>query len=161
MRNARVYETPSPKWANRRLNTSAYLPDILSRSNVKFSEGDVRTSATAMRNAETAKVTCKFRETGRESRAFATKRKEEIKTDTPKQKHEVYKEREMEQVWEYRNIMNIPKLSINVLEVWINTTLKDVEISAIPKQYLNIEGKTPISRFGIDREKLLVLFGDL
>lgn len=161
MRNARVYETPSPKWANRRLNTSTHLPDILSRSNVKFSEGDARTSAMAVRNAETAKVACKFRETGRESRAHVAKRKEEIVAGSPKLEHEVYKEKETEQAWEYRNMTNIPKLSINVLEVWINTTLKDVETSAIPKQYLNIEGKTPISRFGIDREKLLVLFGDL
>ena len=50
------------------------------------------------------------------------------------------------------------KLDIKAIESWINTILKDVIPSSIPKSHLNKEGKTPLSKFGIDRGRLKVYF---
>jgi len=55
-----------------------------------------------------------------------------------------------------KDTVNVPKLDIKVLESWINTVLKGVETSAIPKQLLTKETSIPLSRFGIDRKQLTV-----
>jgi len=152
MRNARVCETSSPKQHNKAIKNSSHLPEILNKSNIKLTE-DQPIASLAQRSPETVKVASKFKDTICNSKMYLTRRKEEIKADTLKPDHKDNNTWERE----YRNIMDIPKLSTNILEVWINTTLKDMETMTIPKQYLNIEGKTPLSRFGIDREKLLVI----
>ncbi len=51
---------------------------------------------------------------------------------------------------------HIPRLNTKVLETWINETLKEVEASALPRHLLTDESKTPLARFGVDREKLSV-----
>lgn len=52
--------------------------------------------------------------------------------------------------------MGIPKLNTKVIETWINETLKECEVSSLPKNLINDSTKSPLSRFGIDRDKLLV-----
>ncbi len=60
---------------------------------------------------------------------------------------------------EFRNSKNdgdMPRLNTKVVETWINETLKEVESLALPRHLLTDESKTPLSRFGVDRQRLLV-----
>jgi len=52
----------------------------------------------------------------------------------------------------------MPKLNTKVIETWINETLKEVEASSLPRHLLADDSKNPLSKFGIDREKLSVFF---
>eukprot|EP00826_Nyctotherus_ovalis_P026416 TRINITY_DN20627_c0_g1_i3.p1 TRINITY_DN20627_c0_g1~~TRINITY_DN20627_c0_g1_i3.p1 ORF type:complete len:111 (+),score=28.87 TRINITY_DN20627_c0_g1_i3:215-547(+) len=50
----------------------------------------------------------------------------------------------------------IPRFNIKAIEVWINSMLGELEPSVFPKTVLEDKSRTPLSRFGIDREMLTV-----
>eukprot|EP00826_Nyctotherus_ovalis_P014173 TRINITY_DN13923_c0_g1_i5.p1 TRINITY_DN13923_c0_g1~~TRINITY_DN13923_c0_g1_i5.p1 ORF type:complete len:321 (-),score=55.49 TRINITY_DN13923_c0_g1_i5:284-1246(-) len=78
-----------------------------------------------------------------------SKRKEEISlSNRPEVQKVTKKERSA-------SPLSVPKLDIKVLEEWINTILKTIEISAIPKQLLSKEAASPLFKFGIDRKQLM------
>lgn len=56
----------------------------------------------------------------------------------------------------YEMVRDIPRLSKNVIESWIEDTLKGGQTLAFPHNSSFDESKRPLHNFGIDREKLLV-----
>ena len=161
MKKSKLFENSSPKLMNKTLNDSSHLPEIREKLlSKRFESPESVTNISFIgKNTYAPKTGKKFKEFELDLPKWNTKRKEEIMQNNglPKAEHE---DKELIKACErdYNILINVPKLTISVLEVWINTTLKEIEISTIPRQYLNIQGKNPLSRFGIDREKLIVIF---
>lgn len=55
-------------------------------------------------------------------------------------------------------VKTMQNLSPRILETWLNQTLEDAKELDIPGIILKPENRTPLSRYGIDRSTLTVIF---
>ena len=148
----------TPKLALRTLNETSYLPEVNGQSFYKHMIGSEPETCTAFdtKGFSMTRTSCRFK-----NMTSMNKRKKNYLTrDATQENGTILEEFEENGVKSIKkrslSYTNVSKLNMKELELWINNVLGKLESSVFPKHLIINDKRSPLTRFGIDREMLLV-----